>query len=252
MLEFEAKPFVEAIRMLTILDTLKIDNPGEIIDDEVCTTIIKHYERLQECCDALGAPLTKKSAIRAVRHLKKGGATAEKIQDYTREARSRLIDELEAAKLFALRHDVGKYYASAEDIFGAEVVRILSDALDNLEEAGKCLALSRATASVFHLMRALEYTVQQVGIKLGATVKDADGEFLTWGVILANIDDKIKKMSDKDESEKWSAIRAQLYHVNKATRTPTMHPKNHYSVEQATELMEATRPFLRDLVPMLE
>ena len=109
MLEFEAKPFVEAIRMLTILDTLKIDNPGEIIDDEVCTTIIKHYERLQECCDALGAPLTKKSAIRAVRHLKKGGATAEKIQDYTREARSRLIDELEAAKLFALRHDVGKY-----------------------------------------------------------------------------------------------------------------------------------------------
>ena len=62
------------------------------------------------------------------------------------------------------------YYRPAEPLFGAAVEAKFPEMSEDISEAGKCLALNRATASVFHLMRIMEIAVQRFGDKIGVAL----------------------------------------------------------------------------------
>ena len=131
--------------------------------------------------------------------------------------------------------------------FGGEVADRFPDAVTDLDEASNCLAMSRNTASVFHLMRAMELFVREVGVKLGAAVLDKNNADLDWGIIVANINAKIEKMAKGDERDSWSEISSLLYHVKQCWRNRTMHPKQTYTDEEATKIYEAVKNFAATL-----
>ena len=143
-------------------------------------------------------------------------------------------------------------FKNDDPLFGEEVFQKFESSREDIEEAGKCLAVGRATASVFHLMRALESAVQKVGDKLGATITDSAGRGLPWGVIAENMKPKIDAMPrGSDEQIKWYRVQSDLVVVNCAWRVPTNHPKETYTLEQATEVFDATKSFMRELSPLL-
>ena len=123
--------------------------------------------------------------------------------------------------------------------FGDDVSLAFSGAKYDIEEAAKCLALRRATACVFHLMRTMEYSVQRLCAKLGITNVDRE-----WGKLLSSIDEAIKAMGKTDEANDWSEIRSSMYHVKQAWRNTTMHPNKTYTEEQAEEIFRAVKSFL--------
>jgi len=62
------------------------------------------------------------------------------------------------------------------------------EAIFDMAEAGKCLALDRSTASVFHLMRVTEYGLNGVSVFL--KIKDPLGP--NWDQIIKSIDSELK------------------------------------------------------------
>jgi hypothetical protein len=119
---------------------------------------------------------------------------------------------------------------------------------EDIDEAGKCLALNRCTAAVFHLMRVVEIGVQKFGDKLGIALTSEKN----WQCILDEINKSIKGMDHKlPQTKAYAATAAHLYNVKIAWRNEVMHPKQTYTAEEARVLFAAVGTFMRDLTSML-
>src|SRR5207245_2918398 len=75
------------------------------------------------------------------------------------------------------------HYHKANQLFGEPVEIKFPEVADDIKEAGKCLALDRSTATVFHLMRVLEVGVARFATKLKATIRTDQA----WGLILGEV-----------------------------------------------------------------
>jgi hypothetical protein len=169
-------------------------------------------------------------------------------------------DELGLAMLFSVKPENAKYYEPPEPLFGKTVAdQFPSDASAEIDEAGKCFALSRHTACVFHLMRILEVGIGAIRYSLGMPdpVKDADRN---WGKMLKTIKAEIdrrnaakpaawKNAADKDFFE--GAI-ASLDAVKNVWRNATMHVEKTYGEEQAEHIFNAVRGFMSKLAERID
>lgn len=169
-----------------------------------------------------------------------------KLESLFVDLKNRMEDDLKRKKFIYITPDLIRFY-SEEDLFGAEVGSKFPLNAEDIESAGKCLALGQPTAAVFHLMRAMEAAVSQLSSSL--QIPNPDRE---WGKLLSDIHRKIESMPKTTDDERvtrnnWSESHANLYHVKQAWRNDTMHPKKTYTTEQATEVFEATRVFMRHL-----
>lgn len=159
--------------------------------------------------------------------------------------RERIEDELNDCLMWFVDPALAPY-EQAREMFGLEVAAKLPNSMEDIESAGTCLCLSQATACVFHLMRAMEGAVGALCTSLGIPNPDR-----VWGQLLSDLDAKIGQMPKGAARTEWSAVRANLYHVKEAWRNDTMHPKQTYTVEQAKEVFEATKVFMRQLAGLI-
>ncbi|RZT95299.1 HEPN domain-containing protein [Rivibacter subsaxonicus] len=155
--------------------------------------------------------------------------------------------ETEARAILVLSPDKAALYERDEPHFGPEVAASFPSAAEDIEEAGKCLALGRSTAAVFHLMRAMEIAVRAMATKLGIAKID-----LPWGPLLSDINKEIEALPKGAARDQWSQSSTHLYHVKQAWRNEVMHPKATYTDEQATEVFAAVRSFMRHLAPLTQ
>lgn len=124
------------------------------------------------------------------------------------------------------------------------------EAQENIASAARCLAIKEPTASVFHLMRALEFAVRKIARRRNFQIKITPQT--TWRQITGCMDDKIKKMPEKthrqkEQKQEWESARANLHHVGSVWRNKTMHPAKNYTDGQAEDIFNATRVLMNDL-----
>jgi len=72
-----------------------------------------------------------------------------------------------------------------------------------------------------------------------------------WGKLLSDINKKIEVMPKGDIRDKWSESHTLLYHVKQAWRNTTMHPKQSYTTNEAREVFDAVKSFMRHLVILI-
>jgi HEPN domain-containing protein len=132
-------------------------------------------------------------------------------------------------------------------LFGKEVNDRLSAAIDDIEEAGKCLALGRATACVLHTMRILE-----VGLKALANALNIPYA-PSWESYLKQISDQIAA-KHKNKTVKWRReekfyrdLSGDLLLVKQAWRNPTMHIDRKYGIDEAEQIFNAAKIFMQRL-----
>lgn len=174
------------------------------------------------------------------------GCTHIEFQQAVSDLNERVHDELESRVFLSLDNTEAKFYAPKGPPFGAEVERAFPALSEDIESAGRCIAVGQSTAAVFHLMRAMEVAVGALAAKLG--IGNIERE---WGKLLSDIDGKITNMPKGNERDAWSEARANLYHVKQAWRNPTMHPKQTYTPEQAREIFAATKVFMAHLADLV-
>lgn len=178
------------------------------------------------------------------------------IRSRIRETRETMIQELFSIKFLPVQPACQKYLA--HELFGENVKAHFHRASDDIEEAGKCLALGRGTACVFHLMRVTELAVKAIYKTLGVPFpRLAD----SWGKLLQPMDDQLAPNPPKgfNRHPAWDANRQffdavvnDLKSIKRVWRDTTMHVESDYSEEEAEEVFAAVRSFMSDVTTKLD
>jgi hypothetical protein len=95
-----------------------------------------------------------------------------------------LQDELLYRKVFVIDPNNARYFDTLQ-MFGSKISIGFPSVLYEIDEAGKCFALGRSTACVFHLMRTMEVGIRVVARCLG--VPDPLKGDRNWGSVLKGI-----------------------------------------------------------------
>ena len=255
MLRFHAHKFVKALNLLGQLDGVLKDDPEFVFKETASVRrdfLARQVQQLMEQLLELQLPVSLKKAEQ-VRFIladaivcdDKRSVTASLLNSHIGELRERIKDELESKAIYYLPANV-EFLEAKTPLFGAEVDTRFRSAAYDIEEAGKCLALSRATACVMHLMRATEVALKALGTTVSV------GQQNDWGAYIREIGKELSARAASagrrtpDEAF-YSEAASSFDHVRRAWRNPTMHIEKVYTLEQAADIFEATRSFMRHL-----
>lgn len=179
--------------------------------------------------------------------------TAEQIGYFLHQLSTVLADELRTSYFLKVRSNMAHYLENEASAYGEVVDLKFPNAVEDMSEAAKCLALGRQTACVFHLMRVMEHCVHRLGSKL--KVK-ADVKTDTWYKIANDINNAVYAMPGKtsaqaNKKQKYALAYTNLNGVRMAWRNDVMHPKATYTEEEASNIFSHVGAFLKSLAPLL-
>lgn len=206
-------------------------------------------------CEAIGLRVCVVHIDEIIRRLASGKAVKRKdLIPLTKELHDNFKRELGVTKFFRLSSDTQHYYGVV-NAFGPEVAKAFSSSEYDIKEAGNCLAVSRATAAVFHAMRVLEH-----GLHALANQFSVPFEHKTWGEIIERIEKAIRdigKQPDKppnwkDEEQFYSEAAAQFMHFKNAWRNYTAHARFKYTETEAESIYRHVRDFMQHLAKRLK
>jgi len=168
------------------------------------------------------------------------------------DVESRFRDELRLVRLFVLHGPKANLFGTAGDLAGWEVAFAFPSGSFEIEEAAKCLALGRATASAFHSMRLLEIGIRALAKHLAIPDPTKPAE-KNWGVVLKAIKDAIdrqwpvKTRLPGSEGSEIEALYATLDAVKNPWRNATMHVETIYTEAEAQHILNCVVVFMQKL-----
>ncbi len=122
----------------------------------------------------------------------------------------------------------------------------------DVEECGKCLALRRYTASVFHSMRILE-----IALNVLAGTLQVPCDYTNWHNVIERIASKVKGIDSswgtdyKEQQQFYSEAAVHFMFVKDAWRNHVMHVRHTYDEERATAICGHVQAFMRHLATKL-
>jgi hypothetical protein len=215
--------------------------------------LLKRIGKAQKACKKLGLPVSAVNCSEVVTLVRKFDNTNREVAQFCHQLMETIRREMKATSFFRLTGEDLKYL-DAVDLFG-KATKMFPSALDEIEEAGKCLAFGRSTACVFHLMRALEVAVKAIWKTLSLPApKLAEN----WGALIGVMDKELSFPKStrnplwvKEEAFFAEAV-ADLRAIKKAWRDTTMHVERTYTPEQASEIFAASAGLMKHLATRLD
>jgi hypothetical protein len=236
------------------------DDPAFLItkplDDDARRNAIKGLEPTQKFFAELGFHISADTIGELIDLLKKPNPmqNIQWLLDEVRSTRKLCERELKHKAFFYVPPESSVYFPNLDNlhVFGEEVNEAFPGAAFDISESGTCLALGRASASVFHLMRVLEIGLAALGRVFGVSL-----EHTNWGPAIDQIESKIKRMHetepwksqpDRKKQQEFYAQAASHFGILKdAWRNYTMHARGFYTEEQARRIFQNTKSFMQNL-----
>lgn len=212
------------------------------------------FRELGTHCVELGLHASAASCNRLVALADRKDALFSDLESLLQELYGRLDDEMKARWFFCVDADKTSYFLPSP--FGADVATKFSEAMTDIEEAAKCLAMDRGTACVFHLMRVLECALRSLAISLNDPDLDPRRN-PSWDAILRKCRAQLalplaqRSPEWRADDQFFSAVTERLMAVKDAWRNPTMHVEKKYTPEEAEDIWNSTRAFMRQVATKL-
>jgi hypothetical protein len=143
-------------------------------------------------------------------------------------------------------------YTQKEPLFGQSVFDAFPSLIDEIAEAGKCLALDRNTACVFHLMRVMEGGLKLLSKKLEIPYAPSWESHIKQITAKVAAQHKTKGIKWKKDEAFFKDVLGDLTSVKMAWRNPTMHIVKSYDSKQAENVLNAVGSFMRHLATRLK
>lgn len=158
--------------------------------------------------------------------------------------------ELTAIKAFTLDPRQNDMYDPKEPIFGTDIAVKFGASTFDINEAAKCIALSRPTAAVFHLMHVIERALRAVHMCLSLPIPDNP----TWGIWLSQIREERIKRGDRKWSESafFQDIWQHLNSIKDAQRDPTMHVESIHTESEAMLIFDNTKALMKKIASKMD
>jgi hypothetical protein len=211
---------------------------------------LRHIELARTYAEKLPLPLTQKQIDRLGKDVWENTGTYEHILDGLNNLTTRFSDELVLFHIPSERRDL---FDHVRKELGEEVISQFPETLFDIEEGGKCLALGRGAACVFHLSRVLEVGLRYISREARKCHIECPDPSPTqsWDRWLDPIERELGK-ERKQKNDDWKAVKphyaeimGHLRTVSTAWRNPTLQGAMKYTVEEAQEIFHATREFMR-------
>jgi hypothetical protein len=255
MKTFRPEQFVELSRFLTAVLTPPdgwLGSDEAIIgkkDKAFARDVFPHFEEICTELHLIGASATCRK-ITALHKQRK--ATFGQFRELAKELHGRLIDEFEASIFMSIDADKVRLFTEKQ-LFGADVESKFPRTVVDIEEAGKCFAVGRHTATVFHLMRVMEVGLQGFATQVGVQrTQDTNWQPIIDQATKAVLSLPATTPKEKQRKAKYHAVLAHLSNVKTAWRNEVMHPKATYTEEQAEEIFNNVRGFMRELAALMK
>ncbi len=271
MLELKAGAFQEAVGRLSEIEWFvrgmttatevndqehRVFHEDTALDDGDRQWIEARLTMLEAHLGVLDTPITKLALDDAREKISFHAATWKTVREQFQDVQQTLRRELSLRAVLVLEAKEQALYAPSEPPFGAAVATAFpSEAAYEIDEAGKCLALGRSTACVFHLMRTMEAGLRAVGKCLGIPdpVRAADRN---WGNMLQRIKDEMDERTQKKSGKAWisrtdkdlfASVYVTLDAIRAAWRNTTMHVESKYTPDEAEHIFNCVRMFMKTL-----
>jgi hypothetical protein len=168
-------------------------------------------------------------------------------------------EELKAAVFLHIPTDADYYYRVA-NVFGDEVAQRFPSCDYDIHEAGKCLALERYTACVFHLMRCVELVLQVLAKSVNLPKKQYEDRGAQ--TIIDNIHKKLEADQKRRRQQKRSAKRTGdlafygqanmlLEGAKDAWRNDVAHGRAKFNREEADDIFQKVEKLMKHLATRL-
>jgi hypothetical protein len=182
--------------------------------------------------------------------------------EFAKDMRMRLFDATEDIRFLAVASSDTTLYDDGEVAFGSEVLDAFPSVALDVDESGKCLALDRYTACVFHLTRVLQSGLYALATELGCKTVGRN-----WGVVIGDMEKAItarklaghgkgKSAADKaawkDKTEFYAGAAMHFNYLTDAFRNRTIHKTGYlFPPEKAQSIFSHTREFMQHLATEL-
>jgi hypothetical protein len=237
------------------------DGGGVVASEAVLTSIRDALIDLGECCEQMGLPVTKNLTGNVIKCLSVGKKEAPALQRFDRDQVRELdatfqalaqviLHESQTKVAMVLSPEMAKLYSPENPHFGSVVRDKFSRAIPEIDEAAKCRALGRPTASVFHLMRAVELVLKSAHACLGLTSPKS----LNWTDWLTPIrEERLRRGGTKwAENNFFQEVWQRLDSIKDSQRNSTMHVESIYTEEEARIIFENTRLFMQKVADRMD
>lgn len=263
MLELDSAAFLGAItqmRSIIVLAGNNTVNRADQLTDDDQTVVARNLDQLADAITKTGA----RSAFAAAARFRARFEAKDTIPLYSEvnaamlDIESRFSDHLSDIKLFVLQPTEAVLMKPVDELLSnpERPVQGFSMAFPSasfeVEEAAKCLALSRHTAAVFHAMRAMECGIRALCryLDIPDATKPAEKN---WGKVLGQIKSKIDERwpsntrLPKTVGAHMEALYTTLDAIKNPWRNATMHVENIYAPHEALHIVRCVGHFLLEL-----
>jgi hypothetical protein len=163
-------------------------------------------------------------------------------------------NELSLRSFFAITPEKAKYYGDDARPFGDSIADAFPSASFDVMESGRCFALGRSTAAVFHLMRVME-----IGLSVMAKRFGVPSDHTNWHNIIEGVEKAVRNMGNdpsrasdwKEQQEVCSQAASHFMMTKDAWRNYTAHARGKYTDEEAETIMINVRAFMDKLATRL-
>jgi hypothetical protein len=230
------------MRVLNVLERSKPSAPNTVIGEESILEWLNDLQEVSQVCIDMGLLVSQHAASRLIDSIKGGTRNCKEICTALGHLEETIHDELET-HLFMYIEPAKVTYYTTPHLFGEEVTQKFSSSKFDVEEAGKCLALNRGTACIFHLMRVLE-----VGLYTLSSNLEVNDIQENWQNAIEQIEKSIRALPKTDpRKQPYSEAATHFMHIKDAWRNHTMHIGQIYTDEKAQQIFDSVKAFMQVL-----
>jgi hypothetical protein len=247
MLEFSGEAFCRLSSMMGQL--IVVLERGGIPDAKVVGASLGELDREAEKLQ-LRSVVQQLARVKA--HILNGSANSSSLHPMIMELYNRMRDIMEDRLLLAIEPSRADLYRQESPLFGSETAEKFPSIAYDIEEAGKCLALDRSTASAFHAIRCLEAGLRAISRCLGIP-DPTKGSDRSWANLLraikAEMDKRWPNSSHRmtGDGRYFEEAYGALSGIQNPWRNATMHLDQKYTTEEAQHVLDMVGGFMRKL-----
>jgi len=206
---------------------------------------------IQASAELIGANLTPIAVSELIANFDRD-MTYQELKDGIRDIDVTFRREASLVAMYTMEPDLRDLAGDCDLVFGADFRVKIPSAVYDLEEACKCLAMARSTASVFHLMRIMEVLLRAIHACLG--LPSPSGSDKNWGSMLQAIKATMTARNSNANAG-WAAGDRQFFEdlyasidaVRVAWRNTTMHIERRYDNDEAHHLLQVVKALSKKL-----
>jgi AcrR family transcriptional regulator/HEPN domain-containing protein len=215
--------------------------------------VARHLDDTSTDLKRINADIALPSAIAQVRRMQDYlslNQNAAYLQNALAALHDRIQDELSGRMFYYVRpENLDKY--NEQNLFGEKAAASFAHAGEDIEAAGKCLALGRSTAAVFHLMRVLEVGMRSLAQRIGIDFTPNWDAYIEAVRRKSEASGMLRSQSLKAIEPFLKDVLGDLVALKAAWKNPTLPFARNYSEEEAEDIFRSAKRLMAHLAEWL-